>query len=230
MSMKKFIHTKQRKAELDAAIRGYNYKIRRAAALKVHGKYEGVVLPKLLNPENEFTKITTLEEYNELLNRIRETGRAVRQEKFITLGKYKTIETQTTRIIKKQQERSIQSFIQNETPAKMEFKSAKALKQFIYEYQHETFESFNEARAQTFKENVAVALMALSFDDLIKEWDHLSLIQVDSVCRAWPEAVEALWAAYDSKDPQQVQEAYDRMRTAINGVKGILKYTKGTVK
>ena len=82
--MTKFIHTKQRKAELAAAIRGYNYKIRRAAALKAHGKYEGVVLPKLLSPEKEFTKITTLEEYNELLNRIRETGRAVRQEKFIT--------------------------------------------------------------------------------------------------------------------------------------------------
>lgn len=98
--MTKFIHTKQRKAELATAIRGYNYKIRRAAALKAHGKYEGVVLPKLLNPEKEFTKITTLEEYNELLNRIHETGRAVRQEKFITLGKYKTIETQTTRIIK----------------------------------------------------------------------------------------------------------------------------------
>lgn len=224
--MIKFIHTKQRKAELAAAIRGYNYKIRRAAALKAHGKYEGVVLPKLLNPEKEFTKITTLEEYNELLNRIRETGRAVRQENFITLGKYKTIETQTTRIIKKQQERSIQSFIQNETPAKMEFKSAKALKQYIYEYQKETFESFNEARAQTFKENVAIALMALNFDDLIKEWEHLILIQVDSVCRVWPEAVEALWAAYNSKDPQQIQEAYDRMRTAINGVKGILKYTK----
>ena len=109
--MTKFIHTKQRKAELAAAIRGYNYKIRRAAALKAHGKYEGVVLPKLLSPEKEFAKITTLEEYNELLSRIRETGRAVRQEKFITLGKYKTIETQTTRIIKKQQERSIQSFI-----------------------------------------------------------------------------------------------------------------------
>lgn len=228
--MIKFIHTKQRKAELAAAIRGYNYKIRRAAALKAHGKYEGVVLPKLLNPEKEFTKITTLEEYNELLNRIRETGRAVRQENFITLGKYKTIETQTTRIIKKQQERSIQSFIQNETPAKMEFKSAKALKQYIYEYQKETFESFNEARAQTFKENVVIALMALNFDDLIKEWEHLTLIQVDSVCRAWPEAVETLWAAYDSKDPQQIQEAYDRMRTAINGVKGILKHTKGTVK
>lgn len=218
--MKKFIHTKQRKAELAAAIGGYNYRIRRAAALKAHGKYQGVVLPKLLNVEKEFTRITTLEEYNEMLKRIRETGRAVRQEKFITLGKYKTIETQTTRIIKKQQERSIQLFIQNETPAKMEFKSAKTLKQFIYEYQRETFESFNEARAQTFKESVAVALMALSFDDLISEWDHLSLIQVDSVCRAWPEAVEALWAAYDSKDPQQVQEAYDRMRTAINGVKG----------
>lgn len=98
--MKKFIRTKQRKAELAAVISGYNYKIRRAAALKAHGKYEGVVLPKLLNPEKEFAKITTLEEYNELLNRIRETGRAVRQEKFITLGKYKTIETQTTRIIK----------------------------------------------------------------------------------------------------------------------------------
>lgn len=228
--MIKFIHTKQRKAELVTAIRGYNYKIRRAAALKAHGKYEGVVLPKLLNPEKEFTKITTLEEYNELLNRIRETGRAVRQENFITLGKYKTIETQTTRIIKKQQERSIQSFIQNETPAKMEFKSAKALKQYIYEYQKETFESFNEARAQTFKENVAIALRALNFDDLIKEWEHLTLIQVDSVCRAWPEAVETLWAAYDSKDPQQIQEAYDRMRTGINGVKGIVKYTKGTVK
>lgn len=224
--MIKFIHTKQRKAELAAAIRGYNYKIRRAAALKAHGKYEEVVLPKLLNPEKEFTKITTLEEYNELLNRIRETGRAVRQENFITLGKYKTIETQTTRIIKKQQERSIQSFIQNETPAKMEFKSAKALKQYIYEYQKETFESFNEARAQTFKENVVIALMALNFDDLIKEWEHLTLTQVDSVCRAWPEAVETLWAAYNSKDTQQIQEAYDRMRTAINGVKGILKYTK----
>lgn len=218
--MTKFIHTKQRKAELSAAIRGYNYKIRRAAALKAHGKYEDVVLPKLLNPEKEFTKITTLEEYNELLNRIRETGKAVRQEKFITLGKYKTIETQTTRIIKKQQERSIQAFIQNETPAKTEFKSAKALKKFMYEYQQETFESFNEARAEVFKENVATALIALGFEDLYSEWRGLLLIQVDSVNRAWPEAVEALWAAYDSKDPQQIQEAYDRMRTAINGVKG----------
>lgn len=218
--MKKFIHTKQRKAEFAAAIRGYNYRIRRAAALKSHGKYEGVVLPKLLSPEKEFAKITTLEEYNEMLNRIRETGKAIRQEKFIKLGTYITIDTQTTRIIKKQQERTIQAFIQNETPAKTEFKSAKALKQFIYEYQQETFESFNEARAEVFKENVSVALMALSFMDLLKEWHHLSLIQVDSVCRAWPEAVEALWAAYDSKDPQQTQEAYDRMRTAINGVKG----------
>lgn len=218
--MKKFIHTKQRKANLAQAIRGYNYWIRRAAALKAHGKYQGVVLPKILNVEKEFAKITTVEEYNELINRLRETSRATREEKTIQLGKYKTIETQTTRIIKKQQERSIQSFIQNKTPAKIEFKSAKALKEFMYAYQKETFESFNEARAQTFKENVAVALMALSFDDLIKEWYHLTLIQVDSVCRAWPEAVEALWAAYDSKDPQQIQEAYDRMRTAINGVKG----------
>lgn len=220
MYMRKFIHTKQRKAEIAAAIRGYNYNIRRAAALKSHGKYEGVVLPKLLNPEKEFTKIATLEEYNEFLNRIRETGRAVRQEKFITLGKYKTIETQTTRIIKKQQERGIQAFIQNETPAKTEFKSAKALKKFMYEYQQETFESFNEARAEVFKENVATALIALGFGDLYAEWRGLSLIQVDSVNRAWPEAVEALWAAYDSKEPQQIQEAYDRMRTAINGVKG----------
>ena len=220
MYMKKFIHTKQRKAALARVITGYNYWIRRAAALKAYGKYQGVVLPKLLNVDKEFAKITTVEEYNELINRLGETSRATREEKTIQLGNYKTIETQTTRIIKKQQERSIQSFIQNETPAKMEFKSAKALKQFIYEYQHETFESFNEARAQTFKENVTVALMALSFDDLIKEWNHLNLIQVDSVCRAWPEAVEALWAAYDSKDPTQIQEAYDRMRTAINGVKG----------
>lgn len=218
--MKKFIHTKQRKAAFAKVIRGYNYNIRKAAALKAHGKYQNVVLPKILNVDKEFAKITTVEEYNELINRLRETAGAVREEKIIQLGKYKTIETQTTRIIKKQQERSIQSFIRNETPAKTEFKSAKALKQFIYEYQQETFESFSEARAQTFKENVAVALMALSFDDLIKEWDHLTLIQVDSVCRAWPEAVEALWAAYDSKDPQQSQEAYDRMRTAINGVKG----------
>lgn len=228
--MKKFIHTKQRKAALATVIRGYNYDIRRAAALKAHGKYQEVVLPKILNVDKEFAKITSVEEYNELINRLRETAGSTREEKIIQLGKYKTIETQTTRIIKKQQERSIQSFIQNETPAKKEFKSAKALKQFIYKYQHETFESFNEARAQTFKENVAVALMALSFDDLIKEWNHLTLIQVDSVCRAWPEAVEALWAAYDSKDPQQIQEAYDRMRTAINGVKGIVSYTKGTVK
>lgn len=221
--MKKFIHTKQRKAELAAAIRGHNYKIRRAAALKAHGKYEGVVLPKLLNPEKEFAKITTLEEYNELLNRIRETGRAVRQENFITLGKYKTIETQTTRIIKKQQERSIQSFIRNKTPAKTEFKSAKALKEFMYKYQKETLESFNEARAEVFKDNVVIGLTALGFMDLASEWQHLSLIQVDSVNRAWPEAVEVMWAAYESKDETKYQEAYDRMRTAINSVKGIVK-------
>lgn len=218
--MRKFIHTKQRKAALATVIRGYNYNMRRAAALKAHGKYQGVVLPKILNVDKEFAKITTVEEYNELINRLRETSRATREEKIIQLDKYKTIETQTTRIIKKQQERSIQAFIQNETPAKREFKSEKALKQFIQNYQQETFESFNEARAEVFKENVAVALMALSFDDLLKELHHLSLIQVDSVCRAWPEAVEALWAAYDSKDPQQIQEGYDRMRTAINGVKG----------
>lgn len=218
--MKKFIHTKQRKAELAAAIRGYNYNIRRATALKAHDKYEGVVLPKLLNPEKEFAKITTLEEYNELLNRIRETGRAVRQEKFITLGKYKTIETQTTRIIKKQQERSIQSFIQNETPAKTEFKSAKALKQYMYEYQKETLESFNQQRAEVFRENVMNALRALDLMDLVQEFNHLTLLQIDSLSRAWPESVEALWAAYESNDPTQSQEAYDRMRTAINGVKG----------
>lgn len=218
--MRKFIHTKQRKAALATVIRGYNYNIRRAAALKAHGKYQGVVLPKILNVDKEFEKIKTVEEYNELINRLRETSRATREEKTIQLGKYKTIETQTTRIIKKQQERSIQAFIQNETPAKTEFKSEKVLKQFIQDYQQETFESFNESRSQTFKENVAVALMALSFDDLLKEWHHLTLIQVDSVCRAWPEAVEAMWAAYDSKDPTQIQEAYDRMRTAINGVKG----------
>lgn len=218
--MKKFIHTKQRKAALATVIRGYNYNIRRAAALKAHGKYQEVVLPKILNVDKEFAKITTVEEYNELINRLRETAGATREEKIIQLGKYKTIETQTTRIIKKQQERSIQAFIQNETPAKTEFKSAKALKKFIYEYQQETFESFNEARAEVFKENVATALIALGFEDLYTEWRGLSLIQVDSVNRAWPEAVEALWAAYDSKDPQQIQEAYDRMRTAINGVKG----------
>lgn len=218
--MTKFIHTKQRKAEFAAAIRGYNYKIRRAAALKAHGKYEGVVLPKLLNPEKEFTKITTLEEYNELLNRIRETGRAVRQENFITLGKYKTIETQTTRIIKKQQERSIQSFIQNETPAKTEFKSAKALKQYMYEYQKETLDSFNQQRAEVFRENAMNALRALDLMDLVQEFNRLTLLQIDSLSRAWPESVEALWAAYESNDPTQSQEAYDRMRTAINGVKG----------
>lgn len=220
--MKKFIHTKQRKAELAAAISGYNYKIRRAAALKAHGKYQGVVLPQLLNVEKEFTKITTLEEYNEMLNRIRETGKAVRQEKFIKLGTYTTIETQTTRIIKKQQERSIQSFIQNETPAKKEFKSAKALKEFMYTYQKETFESFNEARAEVFKDNVVIALTALDFMDLVHEWQQLSHLQVDSVNRAWPEAVEVMWAAYESKDESKYQEAYDRMRTAINGVKGIV--------
>lgn len=221
--MKKFIRTKQRKAKFEAAIRGYNYNVRRAAALKAHGKYQNVVLPKILNSEKEFAKITTLEEYNEMLNRIRETGRAVRQEKFITLGKYKTIETQTTRIIKKQQERSIQAFIRNETPAKTEFKSEKALKQFIQNYQQETFESFNEARAETFKDNVVIALTALNFMDLVQEWQHLSLIQVDSVNRAWPEAVEVMWDAYESKDETKYQEAYDRMRTAINGVKGTVK-------
>ena len=218
--MKKFIHTKQRKAALATVIRGYNYNIRRAAGLKSHGKYQGVVLPKMLDVEKEFSKITTVEEYNELINRLRETARSIREEKIIQLGRYKTIETQTTRIIKAQQERSIQSFIQNETPAKKEFKSAKALKQFVYEYQQETFVSFNEARAEVFKENVSTALIALGFNDLVKEWNQLSLIQVDSVNRAWPEAVEAMWAAYDSKDPTQIQEAYDRMRTAINGVKG----------
>lgn len=220
MIMKKFIHTKQRKAALATVIRGYNYNIRRAAALKPHGKYQGVVLPKILNVDKEFAKITTVEEYSELINRLRENAGSIREEKVIQLGRYKTIETQTTRIIKKQQERNIQRFIQNETPAKTEFKSAKALKKFMYEYQQETFESFNEARAEVFKENVAIALIALGFDDLHAEWRGLSLIQVDSVNRAWPEAVEAMWAAYDSKDPTQIQEAYDRMRTAINGVKG----------
>ena len=218
--MKKFIHTKQRKAALATVIRGYNYNIRRASALKAHGRYQNVVLPKILNVDKEFAKLTTVEEYNELINRLRETARSIREEKIIQLGRYKTIETQTTRIIKAQQERSIQSFIQNETPAKKEFKSAKALKQFVYEYQQETFVSFNEARAEVFKENVSTALIALGFNDLVKEWNQLSLIQVDSVNRAWPEAVEAMWAAYDSKDPTQIQEAYDRMRTAINGVKG----------
>ena len=217
--MKKFIHTKQRKEALATVIRGYNYNIRRAAALKAHEKYQGVVLPKILNVDKEFAKITTNEEYNELINRLRETSRATREEKIIQLGKYKTIETQTTRMIKKQQERSIQAFIRNETPAKTEFKSEKALKQFIQSYQKETFESFNEARAEVFKYNVVIALTALDFMDLVHEWQQLSLIQVDSVNRAWPEAVEVLWAAYDSKDLQQIQEAYDRMRTAINGVK-----------
>lgn len=218
--MKKFIHTKQRKAVFAATIRDYNYWVRRAAALKAYGKYQGVVLPKRLNVDKEFAKITTVEEYNELINRLRETAGATREEKIIQLGKYKTIETQTTRIIKKQQERSIQAFIRNETPAKTEFKSEKALKEFIQSYQKETFESFNEARAGVFKDNVVIALTALGFMDLVSEWQRLSLIQVDSVNRAWPEAVEAMWAAYDSKDPQQIQEAYDRMRTAINGVKG----------
>lgn len=224
--MKKFIHTKQRKAELAATIRGYNYWIRRAAALKADGKYKGVVLPKILNVDKEFAKITTVEEYNELINRLRETAGATREEKIIQLGKYKTIETQTTRIIKKQQERSIQAFIRNETPAKTEFKSAKALKEFMYKYQKETFESFNEARAEVFKDNVVIALTALGFMDLVSEWQRLSLIQVDSVNRAWPEAVEVMWAAYESKDESKYQEAYDRMRTAINGVKGVVKTKK----
>lgn len=227
--MRKFIHTKQRKAEFAAVISGYNYNIRRAAALKAYDKYQGTVLPKILNAEKEFAKITTVEEYNELLNRLRETSRATREEKTIQLGKYKTIETQTTRIIKKQQERSIQAFIRNETPAKTEFKSAKALKEFIYKYQKETFESFNEARAEVFKDNVVIALTALGFMDLVSEWQRLSLIQVDSVNRAWPEALEVMWAAYESKDESRYQEAYDRMRTAINGVKGIVKYAKGKV-
>lgn len=224
--MKKFIHTKQRKAELAATIRGYNYWIRRAAALKAHGKYQGVVLPTILNVDKEFAKITTVEEYNELINRLRETAGATREEKIIQLGKYKTIETQTTRIIKKQQERSIQAFIRNETPAKTEFKSEKALKQFIQIYQKETFESFNESRAEVFKDNVVIALTALGFMDLVSEWQRLSLIQVDSVNRAWPEAVEVMWAAYESKDESKYQEAYDRMRTAINGVKGVVKTKK----
>lgn len=220
MIMKKFIHTKQRKANFAQAIRGYNYWIRRAAALKAHGKYQGVVLPKILNADKEFAKITTVEEYNELINRLRETSRATREEKIIQLGKYKTIETQTTRIIKKQQERSIQSFIQNETPAKTEFKSAKALKQYMYEYQKETLEAFNQQRAEVFRENVMNALRALDLMDLVQEINRLTLLQIDSLSRAWPESVEALWAAYESNDPTQSQEAYDRMRTAIKGVKG----------
>lgn len=218
--MKKFIHTKQRKAALATVIRGYNYNIRRASALKAHGKYQGVVLPKLLNVDKEFAKITTVEEYNELINRLRETSRSTREEKIIQLGKYKTIETQTTRIIKKQQERSIQSFIQNEIPAKTEFKSAKALKQYIYEYEKETLESFNQQRAEIFRENMLNALRALDLMDLVQEIYHLTLIQIDSLSRAWPESVEALWAAYESNEPTQSQEAYDRMRTAINGIKG----------
>ena len=85
--MRKFIHTKQRKAALATVIQGYNYNIRRAAALKAHGKYQGIVLPKLLNVDKELAKITTLEEYNELINRLRETARATREEKIIQLGK-----------------------------------------------------------------------------------------------------------------------------------------------
>lgn len=219
MIMKKFIHTKQRKAALATVIRGYNYNIRRAASLKAHGRYQGIVLPKMLNVEKEFAKITTLEEYNELINRLRETAGAIREEKVIQLGRYKTIETQTTRIIKKQQERSIQAFIQNETPAKTEFKSAKALKKFMDEFQKETLESFNRQRAEVFRENVMNALRALDLMDLVQEFNHLTLLQIDSLSRAWPESVEALWAAYESNDPTQSQEAYDRMRTAINGVK-----------
>lgn len=188
--------------------------------MKAHGKYQGVVLPKMLNVEKEFAKITTLEEYNEIINRLRETAGAIREEKVIQLGRYKTIETQTTRIIKKQQERSIQFFIRNEIPAKTEFKSAKALKQYIYEYERETLESFNQQRAEIFRENMLNALRALDLMDLVQEIYHLSLIQIDSLSRAWPESVEALWAAYESNDPTQSQEAYDRMRTAINGVKG----------
>lgn len=220
MIMKKFIHTKQRKEALATVIRGYNYNIRRAAALKPHGKYQGVVLPKILNVDKEFAKITTVEEYNELINRLRENAGAIREEKVIQLGRYKTIETQTTRIIKKQQERRIQSFIQNEIPAKTEFKSAKALKQYIYEYDKETLESFNQQRAEIFRENMLNALRALDLMDLVQEIYHLTLIQIDSLSRAWPESVEALWAAYESNEPTQSQEAYDRMRTAINGVKG----------
>lgn len=218
--MKKFIHTKQRKAALATVIRGYNYNIRRASALKAHGKYQGVVLPKLLNIDKEFAKLTTVEEYNELINRLRETSRSTREEKIIQLGKHKTIETQTTRIIKKQQERSIQSFIQNEIPAKTEFKSAKALKQYIYDYEKETLESFNQQRAEIFRENMLNALRALDLMDLVQEIYHLTLIQIDSLSRAWPESVEALWAAYESNEPTQSQEAYDRMRTGIDGVKG----------
>lgn len=218
--MKKFIHTKQRKAALATVIRGYNYNIRRASALKAHGKYQGVVLPKLLNIDKEFAKLTTVEEYNDLINRLRETSRSTREEKIIQLGKHKTIETQTTRIIKKQQERSIQSFIQNEIPAKTEFKSAKALKQYIYDYEKETLESFNQQRAEIFRENMLNALRALDLMDLVQEIYHLTLIQIDSLSRAWPESVEALWAAYESNEPTQSQEAYDRMRTGIDGVKG----------
>lgn len=93
----------------------------------------------------------------------------------------------------------------------------------MYKYQKETFESFNEARAEVFKDNVVIALTALGFMDLVSEWQHLLLIQIDSVNRAWPEAVEVMWVAYESKDESKYQEAYDRMRTAINGVKGIVK-------
>ena len=64
------------------------------------------------------------------------------------------------------------------------------------------------------------ALRALDLMDLVQEFNHLTLLQIDSLSRAWTESVEALWAAYESNDPTQSQEAYDRMRTGINGVKG----------
>lgn len=108
--MTKFVKTKQRQQRLERVVKGYNEMIRRAAARKSHGHMPGVVLPKVENAEKLLNKIQTREEYEELINRMLETKIAVYREKTIQLGEYTTIETQTTRQIKKQQQRSIQAF------------------------------------------------------------------------------------------------------------------------
>lgn len=87
--------------------------------MKAYGKYQEVVLPKILNVDAEFAKITTVDEYNELINRLRETSRATREEKTIQLGKYKTIETQTTRIIKNSKKEAFKHSFKMKHPPKL---------------------------------------------------------------------------------------------------------------
>lgn len=74
-------HQSPQKVTCRYVISGHNYKIRRAAAPKAIRRYQDAVLCNIECRTRNSAKITTLEEYNELINRLRETARATHEEK-----------------------------------------------------------------------------------------------------------------------------------------------------